>query len=141
MVMINSLKIRPARPPINKNGSTAARLVEVEATMALFTSSAACTPAVTGSSPSVWCREMFSSMTMVLSTSSPTPRASPPSVMMFKVSPLAPMIAKVTMIEIGIAVPMIKVRRTLPRNRYTTIIANTAPEIAASDALRREWRT
>jgi hypothetical protein len=40
-VAINSLKSRPIRPPINRNGRMAARLVEVAAVMALVISPAA----------------------------------------------------------------------------------------------------
>ena len=45
------------------------------------------------------------------------------------------MMAKAIMIEIGIALPMISVPRTLPRKQYTTSIASTAPARAASEAL------
>jgi len=48
---------------------------------------------------------------------------------------------KVTMIEIGIAVPMMSVPRTLPRKQYTTSIASAAPASAARVALSSDWRT
>ena len=41
MVMMSSLNSRPARPPIKRKGKIAARLVVVEAIMALLTSFAA----------------------------------------------------------------------------------------------------
>ncbi len=71
----------------------------------------------------------------------PTPSANPPSVMMLSVRPPSAMITNVTKIEIGIAVPMMSVPRTLPRKKYTTSIASTAPVTAVSVALRNERRT
>ena len=131
MVAISSLNKRPTRPPMKRNGSTAARLVVVDATMALLTSAAESTAAFSGALPSRWFRYTFSSMTMVLSTSSPTPSASPPRVMMLMVSPVTSMSTTATMMPMGMALPMISVRRTSPRKTNTTIIASRAPEIAA----------
>src|ERR1700680_3219062 len=83
-------------------------------------------------------RLMFSTSTVASSTRMPTARASPPSVMILIVSP----IALKTMIEVrmakGIEVAMIKVLRQLPRNvrimkevRHAAIIVSlTTPLIA-----------
>ena len=70
---------------------------------------------------------MFSSTTMALSTSMPTPRASPPSVIMFSVKPPKYISAKVAMIEIGMAVAMMAVLRRLRRKNSSTSMANTPP--------------
>ena len=112
---MSSRKRRPINPLMKRKGKTAARLVLVAATIGLVTSAAAFSAACTLASPSRWCRSMFSSITMVLSTSMPIPSARPPSVMRLSDSPPSAMITNATMIEIGIAVPMMSVPRTLPR--------------------------
>jgi len=60
-------------------------------------------------------------MTMVLFSSIPIPSAKPPKVMMLKVSPKAAIKAAIKMEVIstamGMALPIIRVRRRLPRNR------------------------
>ena len=141
MVKISSRNSSPTSPLMNRNGNTAARLVLVAAMIGLFTSAAAFSAASTGASPSRWWRSMFSSITMVLSTSIPMPSARPPSVIRFNDSPPSAMMEKAIMIEIGIALPMMSVPRTLPRNTYTTSIASSAPARAANEALSIDWRT
>ena len=79
---------------------------------------------------------MFSSTTIALSTSMPTPRASPPKETMLSVKPLKYIRAKVETTEIGIAAPMIKVLDTLRRNSSSTNTASTAPTPAAASTLR-----
>jgi len=59
--------------------------------------------------------------------------------MIFSVKPLMLMSMKVTMIAMGMAVPIIRVRRRLPRNRYTTSIASTAPLVFLDVNLRPPW--
>ena len=74
---------------------------------------------------------MFSSITIELSISSPMPSARPPRLMMFRVRPPSPIMAKVASTASGIDRPMMKVRRRLPRNSSTISIARAAPMNAA----------
>ena len=118
IVKINSRNNSPTRPEINRNGNTADRLVLVDARIALATSPAASDEVSCGSLSGSFClcRVMFSSITIVLSINIPTPSARPPSVITLRVRPPNAMMTNVTRIEIGIAVPMISVPRTFPRN-------------------------
>ena len=59
---------------------------------------------------------MFSMVTVASSTRMPTASASPPSVMMLRVSPSADSIAIAPKTASGIEVAMISVERQLPRN-------------------------
>ena len=79
-------------------------VVSVDAVIADWTSSAPAVAACTAPSPSSdRCRKMFSSTTIELSTSMPTPSASPPRLMMLRLTPAASMSEKVPTTEIGIA--------------------------------------
>ena len=131
MVISSSLKSSAASPLMSRNGTTAARLVVVEAITAEATSPAPTCAASIGSGWSRWWRSMFSSMTMALSTSMPMPRARPPSDMMLSVRSATPISARVPRMAIGIAVPMMNVRRPERRNRKTITIARPPPIIAA----------
>ena len=64
-------------------------------------------------SPASRCLKIASRTTMALSTSMPTPRASPPSEMMFRLVPVRYIRKKVATIEIGIDTPMIRVLRRI----------------------------
>ena len=59
---------------------------------------------------------MLSMVTVASSTRMPTASARPPSVMMFKVSPMADSAAIAPRIDNGIEVVTIRVDRQLPRN-------------------------
>jgi hypothetical protein len=88
IVRISSRKMSAAIPLTSRNGSTAARFVSVAAVTADETSRAPSAAAASGVFPSASrCRKMFSSMTIELSSSSPTPSARPPRLMMFSVRP------------------------------------------------------
>src|SRR5690606_14753729 len=103
IVRISSRKMSAASPLIRRNGTTAARLVAVEAMTALRTSFAPTCAASSGSSiPSSRLRKMFSSITIELSIRRPTPRASPPSEMMLRVRLPSPIIRNVASIASGI---------------------------------------
>ncbi len=134
IVTSSSRNTSVASPVISRNGATAARLVRVPAVIADITSSAPSCAAMSADWPSFsrW-REMFSSITMALSSNSPTPSASPPRLITFSVRPAAPIIAKVAMTASGIERPMTKLLRRLPRKASTTSIASVPPRIAAAD--------
>jgi len=70
---------------------------------------------------------MFSRTTMALSTSMPTPRASPPRVIRFKVNPLKYIKANVAITEIGMVVAIMAVLGMLRRNSSSTMIASPPP--------------
>ena len=78
-------------------------VVSVEAVIAPWTSSAPRAAASSAPNPAWRCRKMFSSTMMELSTSIPTPSASPPRLMMLRETSNASMRAKVPITEIGIA--------------------------------------
>ena len=67
---------------------------------------------------------------MALSTSIPAPRANPPKVIIFSVSPLKNIKLKVATIEIGIERLTINVVPIRRRNTNNTMTARTIPNIA-----------
>ena len=67
---------------------------------------------------------------MALSTSIPTPSATPPRLKMLKVKPNIHIKKKVNTEATGIASPMMRVRLRLPRKRTTMIMARTPPTSA-----------
>ena len=70
---------------------------------------------------------MFSIVTVASSTRMPTASASPPSVMMLRVSPIAHSIMIAPSTESGIETAMISVERQLPRNnRIITLVKSAA---------------
>lgn len=70
---------------MNSSGRNTASVVSVLAVIAIATSLVPLTAASSGGIPLSRSRVMFSSTTMELSTSMPTPRTRPPSVMIFSV--------------------------------------------------------
>ncbi len=89
-------------------GPNTLMVVSVEAVMAPCTSSAptAAESSEAASSPAACssrCRKMFSSTTMLLSTSMPTPSASPPRLMMFSETPARSSRLNVPITEMGMA--------------------------------------
>jgi len=81
----NCLNITPAIPSMNRSGRNTASVVSVLAVMATATSEVPLTAASEAAMPWSRSRVMFSSTTIELSTSMPTPRASPPSVIKLSV--------------------------------------------------------
>ena len=69
---------------------------------------------------------MFSIVTVASSTRMPTASASPPSVMMLSVSPIADSITMAPSTESGIDTAMITVERQLPRNSRIITLVNSA---------------
>ena len=80
----NCLNMTPAIPSMKSSGRKTASVVSVLAVIAMATSLAPLIAASSGGMPLSRSRVMFSSTTIELSTSMPTPSASPPSVMMFR---------------------------------------------------------
>ncbi len=121
------LNITPDIPRIKTSGRKTTTVVRVLAMMASVTSSvpsiAACSCACCVSRM----RKIFSRTTIALSTSIPTPRASPPKVIRLRVKPLKYNRAKVAIMEMGIAVAIITVLRTLRRNTSSMITAKIPP--------------
>ena len=70
----------------------------------------------------------FSTTTIPLSTSIPSPRIRPNNIMVFKVLPIAPSIAMDINIDIGIAIPTNKAFLN-PRKNKRTITTSTTPKI------------
>ncbi len=93
----------PATPFTYTMGPNTLMVVSVDAVMAPCTSSAPRAAASRGGTPASRCRKTFSSTTMELSTSMPTPRARPPRLMMFSDTPAASMRANVPTTEMGMA--------------------------------------
>ena len=104
-----SEKSWPAMPSMKTIGKNTATVVSVEATTAPPTSRVPRTAASRTPSPSSRHRTMDSSTTIALSTSIPMPRASPPSDMMFTLTPSHRRGANVAMTDSGIARPITKV--------------------------------
>ena len=103
--------------PLTKTmGKNTATVVSVAAMTAVATSLVPRRAAFSTSRPCSFLRTMFSSTTMLLSTSSPTASAMPPSDMMLSVMSEAYIRTKVPMTEIGIARPMMNVARASRRN-------------------------
>ena len=70
---------------------------------------------------------MFSIVTVASSTRMPTASASPPSVMMLSVSPIADSMMMAPSTESGIEIAMMTVERQLPRNsRIITLVSSAA---------------
>ena len=81
---------------------------------------------------------MFSITTVPLSTRMPTASAKPPSVMVFSVSPAAPMNSTAVMTDSGIEARMMSVRRQLPRNsRIMSAVRPAAIRPAEQHAVER----
>jgi hypothetical protein len=109
-------------PRTKIRGRNTTTVVRVLATIAEATSSVPSTAPLTASpwrlpSRSRW---MFSSTTIELSTSMPTPRARPPSDTRFSVKPPKYTSMKVATMEIGMAAAMTTVLRMLRRNTSST---------------------
>ena len=69
---------------------------------------------------------MFSMVTVASSTRMPTASASPPKVMMFKVSPTMYSVMIEQRIESGIDTAMMQVLRQLPKNTRISIAVSSA---------------
>jgi hypothetical protein len=82
-----SRKSWPATPSTNTIGRKTETVVRVEAVTAMATSREPLAAASKRSSPPSRCRKMFSRTTIELSTSSPTPSASPPRLIMLREMP------------------------------------------------------
>ena len=73
---------------------------------------------------------------MALSTSIPTPSASPPNETMLSVKPLKYINANVVMTEIGMAMPMMSVLVMLRRKNSSTTTASPPPTSVACSTFR-----
>ena len=129
-VRAKSPKIWPATPLTKTMGKNTAIVVKVEAATAERTSFVPLTAASRMLSPSSRQRKIDSSTTMELSTSIPTPRASPPSDMMLRETWNRCIGAKVAMMEIGMEIPTMAVETVFLRKKKRTIIARIPPKMA-----------
>jgi len=102
-------------------------VVSVEATTAPDTSRVPMRAASCRLRPDWRWRTMFSITTIALSTIIPMPRARPPKVIWFSVSPEKNSRPKVAVIEIGIARAMIPVVDPFRRKRYRIRTASNPP--------------
>ena len=114
-------------PPRNSTGTKTAIVVSVDAVMAVETSRLPTVAASRLLLPSSRWRYTFSSTTIALSTSMPTPSAKPPNEIVFSVNPLKNISANVEITEIGIAIAMISVLEKLRKKNSSTSTASTAP--------------
>ncbi|OPZ80161.1 MAG: hypothetical protein BWY76_03439 [bacterium ADurb.Bin429] len=112
---------------MKKNGTIAARLVSVDAISAEVISALASCAALSELRVMAWCRAIFSSMTMELSTSMPTASTSPPSENTFSVMPKSPIRMKALRILTGMVTAMISVRFTSCRKNQTMSMARIPP--------------
>ncbi len=121
MVKLISLKSWPAIPGTKRTGTKTARVVRVEAVIAIATSFAPFTAASRGFSPFSLRLKILSSTTIELSTSIPTASARPAREMMLISRPKAYIAANVTIIDIGIEIPtvieLLKDRRKKSKTR------------------------
>ena len=120
----------PAMPWTNTMGKKTAMVVSVEAKTAPPTSLVPRMEARWIESPSSRHRKMLSNTTMELSTSIPTPSASPPRDIMLRDTSNRYIPAKVATMETGMATLMIRVWAILRRNRYNTKMASRPPRNA-----------
>ena len=110
--------------------------VETKAGVAICDALSRTTPSRSFSGSASRLRLMFSTSTVASSTSMPTAKANPPSVMMLMVSP----IALSTMIDVrmanGIEVAMMTVLRQLPRNvRIMNAVRHAAMSVSLTTPL------
>ena len=125
----SDLNSAPLTDCMNTSGMNTTQVVSVDASIAPATSDAPTAAASSGVQPvSSRLRTMFSSTTMALSTIIPTPSASPPKVIWFRVRPPKYSSAKQAMIEIGMDTPMMAVLVRLRRNRYRISSASSDPQ-------------
>ncbi len=82
-------------------------------------------------------RKMFSRMTILLSTSIPTPRASPVRVIRFRVNPAKYMNIRVMTIDTGMEKAIIRVVRKLRRKKKRIATASNPPKIAELETSSR----
>ncbi len=122
---------KAAIPLTNASGVKTTMLVMVAAITGLLTSVAPLYEASIGGSPISMCRLIFSRTTMASSTNRPTPRASPPRVMIFSVNLPKWRSTNVAMIEMGMEWAMINVLVPLPIKMRITATAKRAPIIAS----------
>ena len=116
----------PSTKTIGRNTQT---VVIVDAVIAPATCLAPFTEALMAEYPRLLSLYMFSITTTELSTSIPTPTASPESEIIFIVTPLKYIRTIANTTESGIEKATIKVGLKSLRNSRSTIIANTAPTI------------
>ncbi len=125
---INKLRATPDR---NSTGKNTTMVVMVDTKIGIATSCAASSTAVLRDFCSPRWRWMFSSSTMLSSTSRPTPSASPPSVNTFSVCPAKYSRINVATIDSGIATATMPVARRLSKKIRITTIANRPPWMAS----------
>ena len=117
-------------PLVNTIGRNTQTVVSVEAMIAPPTCLAPSMAASLAEAPSSFLmRYIFSITTIELSTSIPTPSASPDKEMMFRVTPEKYMATSAVMILIGMEHAITNVGRRLFKNTSRIITANMAPKI------------
>ena len=114
-------------PRTKIRGRKTTRVVSVLAMTAATTSRLPFTAADSESWPASRSRLMFSSTTMALSTSIPTPRANPPRVIKLRVNPPKYIKAKVATTEMGMVVAITAVLGIFRRNSTRTNMARAPP--------------
>ena len=133
----NSCEAMPSR---KTTGTNTAMVVSVEAMTARPTSEAPSLDASTADRPASRRLKMASSTTMALSTSMPTPRARPPSDMMFSDVPVWYIMKNVATTEMGMEAPMIMVlRRSLRKNSSTRMAKKPPMPALFSTSLMEAW--
>ena len=131
-VNASSLKSWPAMPITNIIGRNMATVVSVDANIGPPTSPVALLAAFFASLPSWRCLNIFSITTTALSTSMPTPSASPPSDIILRLNPLKYIKLNVTIIDMGMESVTIKELLKFLKKTKSTKKANMPPCRAAS---------
>ena len=138
MVMARALKKPPVTPLRKASGVNTMMVASDEPSSGRAISLAASS---TVAPPSLNLRVMYSSMTTISSTTSPTAAAMPPSVMMFRLSPSAISNRAVEASTAGSRMATTSTKRRLRRNTYSTRPASRVPIRMASRTLEAAART
>ena len=128
-------------PSMNISGRNTTTVVIVAISTGTAISLALSRAASTGDLPMFRCRTVFSTSTIESSTTRPSTKASPPSVMMLSVCPVRYRPKNAASTDSGIDNATIQVLRRLPRNSSTTSDASTAPPRPSMRRLYRASRT
>ena len=140
MVSASGRKNAPTTPDSAANGRRITIVDRLEPTSA-GASSRMPRSASSPRSPPVWCRSMFSTTTIASSAISPTPAATPASVIRLIVCPVTPSSSRTMATVNGMDSTAIRVSRGRLRNTSSTSAARPTPMRIASRVPRTESET
>ena len=131
--MANGVNRNFTIPVKNITGKNTTMITSVEANTGVATSKAASKEACQAVLFIFRCRSMFSNTTMELSTSRPSTKARPPSVILLIACPVMDSTMNAKRIESGKLIDTISAERKFPRNKISTMITNASPPSPAYD--------